>query len=309
MRKFFAWIEKPDNLFAVTEDDLLRYQDHLEKTYGSNHMRDHFTDICALFNAADQRRRFRHLTGGNPAQHIVLPPKRKGLDRVALTDDESQRTLLAVGAADPVVYWGHLLCAYLGTTQSEIADALVSHVVKDRGVWCLLITGEGRTFIDRDGKTQKANLKTEYRERYLPLVSAIRDRVLARVAYLRKTYGEQATLFHEIEPDRDGLRANRLSTLMMRLMRDKNGLNIQDPIDAEGKRVALRDARSWRKRFTTVLDQTSHLPGSTDARRAYLTGHTPGTVRAKSYNEHPPCDTLRLLEAMRDPLTGKVAAA
>src|SRR5579872_5646750 len=116
MEKFLAWAKKPDDLTRVTESDIQRYKEHLIEANppDSNAARDHLTDIVALFNVADENRKFANLPGGNPAAKIVLPPKRTGRPRLGFTDDEARLILLAAREhPEPIVRWGMWLHCFL----------------------------------------------------------------------------------------------------------------------------------------------------------------------------------------------------
>jgi hypothetical protein len=297
IQKMFAFLGKADDLTGVTVLDLQNYTEHLSKI-GNNLTRDHLTDILALFQIGDENNKFAGLPNGNPGAKIVLPPKRKGVERLAFTEEEARTILLAARQSDdPVVRWGHWLCASLGTIASEIADALVSHIVVRDGLVCMEITAAGRKFVQRDGETQNATLKTDSRTRLMPLPTALRaERFMGRVEYIRATFGTHASLFPEITPDRDGMRAKRMSSVMMRLLR--RDLGIENELDPGGATVGLRDARSWRTRFGTLLEGTNLIPGSTPARWRYLSGHRAKDVHDASYTRHPPRDTLPILDAL-----------
>ncbi|HWB50957.1 MAG TPA: hypothetical protein VG651_17735 [Stellaceae bacterium] len=301
MRKFLAWAKKPDDLTQVTSDDLQGYKEYLLEKYPppSNVARDRLTDVVALFNVADENRKFKDVPGGNPAAKIVLPPKRKGLTRLAFTDAEARTILLAAREhPDPVVRWVTWLNCFLGTIIEEVSDARVSHIVQKDGIWCLDITETGRTTIV-DGVEQTGNLKTAFRSRLLPLHPAvIREGFLDRVDYVRRTYGENAPLFPEITPDKAGQRNARASDRIMRFLR---GIGIQNEIDPKtGKVIALRDSYGWRHRFATQLE---NMPRLKPDRQRYMTGHAAPDVHGRVYLEHPPKKLKSFIDAISDPTT------
>jgi hypothetical protein len=302
MAKFLAYIKKPDDLTLVTQVEIQKYKEHLLTTYPppSNVARDHLTDILALFRVADDNHKFDGLAGGNPGGKIKLPPKRTGLPRLAFTEDEPKKILLAARAhPEPIIRWGMPLMCYLGAITEEIADALVRHVKLVDGVWCFDITDKGRTTIV-DGVEQKGHLKTAFRPRLLPLHPAIlREGFLDRVEHVRRMYGEHAGLFPEIEPDKVGQRNTKASDIIMRFLR---GIGIKNEIDPDTGRVtALRDSYGWRHRFVSALQDTTHIDGSTPERRRYIAGHAGKDVHEKVYLEHPPAKTKPIIHALPDP--------
>jgi len=299
MRKFLAWANKPDDLTKVTSDDLQGYKEYLLEKYPppSNIARDRLTDVVALFNVADENRKFKDVSGGNPAAKIVLPPKRTGLTRLAFTDPEAKKILLAAREhPEAIVKWGNWLNCFLGTIVEEISDALVSHVVQKEGIWCLDITENGRTTIV-DGVEQTGNLKTAFRPRLLPLHPAlIREGFLDRVDHVRRTHGENAPLFPEITPDKAGRRNTKASDRIMKFLRD---IGIENEIDPKTEKViALRDSYSWRHRFASKLE---NMPRLKPDRQRYMTGHAPPDVHGRVYLEHPPKKLKPFIDAIPDP--------
>lgn len=307
MAKFLVWAKKPDDLTLVTTADIQRYKEHLLATYPppSNVARDHLTDILALFRVADENRKFDGLAGGNPAAKIKLPPKRKGIPRLAFTDAEATKILLAArGHPEPIVQWGMPLMCHLGAITEEIADALVRHVKLVDGIWCFGITSDSRTTIV-DGATVTAHLKTQFRDRLLPLHPAVlREGFLDRVEDVHRQHGEDAPLFPEITPDKFGLRNTKASNLIMAFLRD---VGIENEIDRDTGRVtALRDSYGWRHRFASRLQDTTHVEGSTPERRRFITGHLGRDVHENVYLEHPPAKTKPIIDTLPDPLAGLV---
>jgi hypothetical protein len=289
MTKFFAHIGKPDDLTGVTPAEIQGYKEYLLKQGGpgSNLARDHLTDILALFQVADENHKFDGLPGGNPAAKIVLPPNREGLKRLAFTDDDAKKILVAARESDkPIIRWGMWLDAFLGTITEEISDALVRHVKTVNGIPCIDITPEGRTTIV-DGEKQTAKLKTAFRPRLLPLHPAlIREGFLDHVEYVRREYGDHAPLFPEVKPDKCGQRNTKASDLIMAFLR---GIGIKNETDPDtGTTTALRDSYSWRHRFASQLQDTGHIRGSTPERRRFITGHAGSDVHENVYLKHPP---------------------
>jgi integrase len=299
MAQFLAWAKKPDDLTLVTQADIQGYKEYLIKQHGlsSNVPRDHLIDICALFNVADENHKFDGLPGGNPAAKIAVPPKRKGLARLAFTEDEAKLILLAAREhPEPIVRWGMWLDCFLGTITEEISDALVSHVVQKDGIWCLDITEKGRTTIV-DGVEQTGNLKTAFRPRLLPLHPAvIHEGFLDRVEHVRRTYGENGPLFPEIRPDKTGQRNTKASDIIMKFLR---GIGIVNEADPEtGKVTALRDSYSWRHRFASQLEDMSRLKPD---RQRFMTGHAAPDVHGKVYLKHPPMKLKPFINKLPDP--------
>ncbi len=303
MAKFLAWAQKPHDLTLVTSAEVQGYKEYLLATYPppSNVPRDHLTDICALFRVADENRKFDGLPGGNPAAKITLPPKRKGLTRLAFTEAEAKKILLAARESpEPIIRWGMPLMCYLGAIIEEIADALVCHVKLVEGIWCFEITSKNRTTIV-DGEIVTANLKTQFRDRLLPLHTAlIGEGFLDRVEAVRRQYGENAPLFPEIAPDKYGQRNTKASSLTMEFLR--GGIGIENETDPDTGRVtALRDSYSWRHRFASRLQDTTHVEGSTPERRRFLTGHAAPDEHERRYLEHRPTKTKAIIDALLDP--------
>lgn len=299
MAKFLTWANRPDDLTRVLESDIQRYKEHLVATNppDSNVARDHLTDIVALFNVADENRKFVNLPGGNPAAKIVLPPKRKGIPRLGFTDDEARLILLAAREEpEPIVRWGTWLHCFLGTITEEIADALVRHVKLVDGILCFDITTEGRTTIV-DGAAISADLKTAFRPRLLPIHPAlIREGFLDYVEDVRRKYGPRAPLFPEIAPDKYGQRNTRASTLTMRFLRR---LGIENEVDPDtGKVIGLRDSYSWRHRFATQLEDMSELKPD---RQRFMTGHSAPDVHGRIYLDHSPAKLKPFIDALPDP--------
>jgi integrase len=304
MAKFLAWARKPDDLTLISKADLQTYKEHLIAVYPppSNVCRDHLTDILALFRVGDENHKFDGVPGGNPAEKIKLPPKRRGLSRLAFTEPEAKKILLAAREhPEPIVRWGMFLDCYLGTITEEVADGLVKHVKLVDGIWCFDITTSGRTTIV-EGKKVIANLKTQFRDRLLPLHPAvICEGFLDRVEDVRRRHGENAPLFPEIAPDKFGQRNGKASNITMAFLRD---IGIENEIDPDTGRVtALRDTYGWRHRFASRLQDTSHIEGSTPERRRFMTGHAAPDVHEKVYLQHPPEKTKPIINALPDPLT------
>jgi integrase len=299
MAKFLGWAKKPDDLTLVTSADLQGYKEHLLATYPppSNVARDHLTDILALFRVADDNHKFDGLPGGNPGGKIKLPPKRTGLTRLAFTDAEAKDILLAARERpEPIIRWGMFLDCYLGTITEEIADARVKHVKLIDGIWCLDVTSEGRTTIV-DGRTVTADLKTQFRDRLLPLHPAIlREGFIGHVVIVRRQHGENAPLFPEIEPDKFGQRNTKASDAIMKFLR---GIGIENEIDPETGRVtALRDSYSWRHRFASQLED---MPKLKPDRQRFMTGHAAPDVHGKVYLKHPPTKLKPFINKLPDP--------
>jgi len=301
MLEFFSFIEKPDNLLGVTVKDALHY------TRNSGVTRHDWDEVHALFGRAEKEKRFID-TCGNPFAGIPGPKERTTAERRALTEPMARDILLASRASpDPAVVWGHDLCAYLGTITSEIADTLVSHVVvDDDGILCLSITPKGRKTVLRGGRVQRLDrLKTKARTRLLPIPTRLKARFVARAAYIRENYGEGAPLFPEVPADKSGSRSHEVGRRMMKLLRDpkeKGGLDIRNEIDPDDGFKTLWDARSWRKRWTNNIHKTGAIPGSDGDRWRAMAGHGGVDIHATFYLEHPPRETLAILDAMPDPL-------
>ena len=308
MEEFFAFIDKPDNLLGVTVKDALHY------TRNSGVKRHHWDEVHALFGHAEKEKRFID-TGGNPFAGIPGPKERTTAERRALTEPMARDILLAARVSpDPVVVWGHDLCAILGTITSEIADALVSHVIiDDDGILCLSITPENRKTVLADGKVERlGRLKTKARTRLLPIPTRLKARFVERVAYIRQTYGVNAPLFPEVPADRHGSRSHEVGRRMMRVLRDskeKGGLDIQNEVDPDTGFKTLWDSRSWRKRWMTLIHKTGAIPGSDGDRWRAMGGHGAVDIHAEFYLEHPPCETLLILDALPDPTIDKRQAA
>jgi hypothetical protein len=304
MEEFFAFINKPDNLLRVTVKDALHY------TRDSGVKRHSWDEVHALFGLAEKEKMFLD-TGGNPFAGISGPKERTTAERRALTEPMARDILLASRASpDPAVLWGHDLCAALGTITSEIADALVAHVIDDDdGILCLEITPKGRKTVLRGGKVQRLDrLKTKARTRLLPIPTRLKDRFIARVAYIRENYGVNAPLFPEVAADGAGSRSHEVGRRMLKVMRDpkeKGGLGIKNEVDADDGFKTLWDARSWRKRWTTLIHKTGVIPGSDGDRWRAMAGHGGVDIHATFYLEHPPRETLLILDALPDPTIDK----
>lgn len=301
MAQFFAWVKKPDDLTSIRQSDIQLYKEFMIQQHGpsSNVPRDHLIDICALFNVADENHKFDGLPGGNPAAKITIPPKRKGLERLAFTEPEAKLIMLAARQhPQPIIRWGMPLMCFLGTIVEEISDALAGHVVQKDGIWCFDITEKGRTTIV-DGVEQTGSLKTAFRPRLLPLHPAlIREGFLDRVEDLRREYGESASLFPELRPDKTGQRNTRASDIIMKFLR---GIGIMNEVDPEtGKVTALRDSYSWRHRFASQLED---MPKLKPDRQRFMTGHAAPDVHGKVYLKHPPKKLKPFINKLPD-LTG-----
>ncbi|HWB48349.1 MAG TPA: DUF6538 domain-containing protein [Stellaceae bacterium] len=299
MAQFLAWTKKPDDLTLIRQADIQGYKEHLIQQHGpsSNVPRDHLIDICALFHVADENHKFDGIPGGNPAAKITVPPKRKGLERLAFTDDEANLILLAARQRpEPIIRWGMPLMCFLGAIVEEVSDASVAHVVQKDGIWCFDITEKGRTTIV-DGVEQTGNLKTAFRPRLLPLHPAvIREGFLDRVEFVRREHGEHASLFPELRPDKAGQRNTRASDIIMKFLR---GIGIKNETDPETGRVtALRDSYSWRHRFASQLED---MPKLKPDRQRFMTGHAAPDVHGKVYLKHPPRKLKPFINKLPDP--------
>ena len=70
----------------------IRAPDDLQKFVGKKVLRRATgTKDNRIYNVADENRKFDGLPGGNPAAKIAVPPKRKGRQRLAFTDDAAIR--------------------------------------------------------------------------------------------------------------------------------------------------------------------------------------------------------------------------
>jgi integrase len=229
----FAFLEKPDDLTQITDDDLQRYKEHLLKAECNNYARDHLIDIKAIFKVAADNRKFGK-GAPNPAEKIRVPPKRQGAKRPAFTEDQAREILMAAREGGPVVRWSNWLAAFLGLITEEIVDADTRDVEIIDGIPCFHVRADHRTMLV-DGATATNELKTDYRPRTLPLHPAFATDFLAYVEGVRRDYygGGHGPLFPMIVPDRDGLRNTKASAEIMKFMR---GLGIKNEVDEMSKK-------------------------------------------------------------------------
>jgi hypothetical protein len=71
MAALFTFLDKPDDLTRVTEDDLQRYKEHLLKI-GQNVASDHLKDIRSIFASAKANKKL----SIDPAKELRVPPRR-----------------------------------------------------------------------------------------------------------------------------------------------------------------------------------------------------------------------------------------
>jgi hypothetical protein len=307
--EFLAWLASQgrhvhDNLCAVTGDDLQDYKMHLVRTLGDGIARDRLAHVTKLFNDAAANRKFNGLP--SPAKGLVLPHKPDGKPRPAFDDSEAETLMRAAeGQTDPVILWGTRLGS-LGLITSEWADANVRDVEPVDGVPCMWVRVVNR-------KAGAAHLKTTARGRCMPLPTIWVDRFLAYVSAIRREYGERAPLFPQIPPDRDGRRNGRASVIIMDFIRSCGIENEKDP--ETGVVIKLKDSYSWRHRLISALETiafvnhpiTGEQIANKHNRQLYLSGHASSAINGKVYAEHPPRETLHIINTVPDPLGRKVA--
>lgn len=281
MKRLFEFLKIAPDMLKVSTPDIQRFKD--DSPYGDPY--DDLVEIKALFSAARQNNR---LPKGDPAAEVKLPAKRQKAERVALTDAEARLILDAARTAEPVVRWSNWIAAFTGAITSEIADADSRDVEIKDGIPVFHIRPKFRVL----ASGEKNNLKTDFRERTLPLHPAIADDLLAYVASL-----PPGPLFPQIDADKDGLRNTKASAACMKLIR---GLGIENTKNAAGEDVEIRDFRSWRQRVATQLESGSP-PITTYDRARFITGHAAGDVHAKNYLKHPPHELKKVIDQIPDP--------
>ena len=275
MAALFTFLDRPDDLTQVTEDDLQRYKEHLLKI-GQNVASDHLKDIRSIFAAAKANKK---LTV-DPAKELRVPPRRPKVTRPGFDDSATRCILEAADQREPIVRWGCWLGATLGLITSEFSDASCLDVEIIDDIPVLHIRPNHRIVIGEDGE-QQGDLKTGFRSRTLPLHHKMAAGFLDHVAAMRRQYGEDAGLFAYVPINRDGVRTVNASSKIMKLIRD---MGFEAPWCHY----------SFRHRIATILEG---MPEVKPARQRYILGHARADVH-ETYMEHQPAVLKPIIDAI-----------
>jgi integrase len=276
MKVLFTFLEKPDDLTKVTEDDLQRYKEHLLKVGGNNVASDHLKDIRSIFAVAKANKKITM----DPAKELRVPPRRQKVIRQGFDDPATRRILEGADEREPIVRWGCWLGATLGLITSEFSDASCLDVKIIDDIPVLHIRPNHRIVIGEDGE-QRGDLKTGFRPRTLPLHHKMAAGFLDHVEATRRQYGEDAGLFAYAPVNRDGVRTVNASFKIMKLIRD---LGFGAPWCHY----------SFRHRVATILEG---MPDVKPARQRYILGHARADVH-ETYMEHQPTVLKPIIDAI-----------